>query len=85
MISRLLRFAIVVCAAAVALPARAIATAVDLFSDAFAFVDSSVLRSLFDEPTLALEGPRLGPIEPSLLQRQRHEAGLARLGSVRHI
>jgi hypothetical protein len=35
--------------------------------------------------TVAFGGPQGTDIDASLYQRNRHEAGLARLGSVRHI
>lgn len=46
--------------------------------------DPCPLADLFGRPTLALVGPPDCSIAPALAHEQRHEAGLARLGTVRH-
>lgn len=73
------------CVAAVsfiaAIPARAIAFVRDLF---VGLVDPRPFRALFETPQLALDGPAGRSISPALANDQKHEAGLARLGAVRH-
>lgn len=54
----------------------------------FNFTDGVIVRHIRDllrGPALAYDGPSDSAIEPSLMHRQRHEAGLSRLGTVRHI
>jgi len=78
-------FAALVVAAAsfiAALPARAIAFVRDLF---VGLTDPRPFRDLFETPALALDGPGDSrSISPWLAHDQKHEAGLARLGTVRH-
>lgn len=82
---RLSRFAILINLAAVAvtwlvtLPARAISYVVGFLPTL-----AEPVR-LVDEPAFALDSPAPRDIEPSLYHRNRHEAGLRRLGAVRHI
>jgi len=64
-----------------ALPARTVAFVRDLF---VGLVDARPFRDLFEAPRLALDGPAGHPIDAALYQRNRHEAGLAKLGAVRH-
>lgn len=65
---------------AVSLPVRAIefvASLVPLLTDPRPLGD-------FGQPALALNSPAPRDIDPSLYHENRHEAGLARLASVRH-
>lgn len=75
--------ALVVAAASfiAAIPARAIAFVRDLF---VGLTDARPFRDLFETPALALDGPAGRSISPWLAHDQKHEAGLARLGAVRH-
>jgi len=41
-------------------------------------------RLVASGPTFAFDGPADASIDPALAHDQRHEAGLARLGAVRH-
>lgn len=65
----------------IALPARAISWVLDSFPF---LADPRPLADLFGRPTLALAGPSDHSIDSALANDQRHEAGLARLGAVRH-
>jgi hypothetical protein len=47
-------------------------------------VDARPFRELFETPSIVLVGPSGSQIDRSLWHRNRHEAGLARLGAVRH-
>lgn len=82
------RFSIIVslCMAAVSwaliLPARAGRIACDFFASIW--TDPRPFLTLNDGPALAFQLPGGDQISPSLYQRNRHEAGIARLGSVRH-
>ena len=75
----------VLCVAAVgyiaAIPIRAIAFVRDLF---VGLTDVRPFRDLFEVPQLVLDGPAGRSISPALAHDQKHEAGLARLGAVRH-
>lgn len=65
-----------------AIPMAAIAFVRDVF---VGLTDARPFRDLFETPALALAGHDPGgSIAPALAQHQRHEAGLARLGAVRH-
>lgn len=81
----LIAVSLAVAGAIAAIPARAIAFAIDWVERALFAVDPRAIVDAIrgsEGPALALAG---GPsIEPSLATSQRHEAGLARLGSVRH-
>lgn len=77
--------AIALCVAAVsflaAIPAAVIGFVRDLF---VGLTDARPFRDLFETPQLALVGPAGRSISPWLAHDQKHEAGLARLGAVRH-
>lgn len=71
----------------IALPARALTFAVDLFDSVILAADPRAIADLFrldDTPAYALDGPGRY-VDPALLTDQKHEAGLARLGTVRHL
>lgn len=83
-IGALLALAIAAVSSLIVAPARAVIAFIDrslgyipLIAEAPRFRDAA--------PALALEGFGGFTLDPSLLQRQRHEAGLARLGAVRHV
>ena len=62
----------------------AAAFAVAFLDSVFAVAASPMeLRQLFGLPQLSTEGFG-GYIDPAMLNEQRHEAGMPRLGSVRH-
>lgn len=63
------------------LPARAVDWALARLPILF---DPRPLRDLVEGPDLLLHSPAGPEISPALYQRNRHEAGLARLGAVRH-
>jgi hypothetical protein len=65
----------------VAFPSRVVAFARDSFALLF---DPRPAFDRFETPALALDAPVPPSIASSLFNRNRHEAGLARLGSVRH-
>lgn len=71
---------------AVALPARAVEAAGRFILN---LTDGSIVRfiaDLFRSPALAAAGGApMVDIDPALATEQRHEAGLSRLGTVRHI
>jgi hypothetical protein len=52
---------------------------------AVSLIDPRPFLALFSAPRLELETPGVDQVDGSLWTRNRHEAGLARLGSVRHI
>lgn len=83
-----LRGLIIAACLAIAAPMAAFAERAVAFVDRlFAFDAVAAVRRLVGVPALAVEGfgGFRDQVEPSLLHRQRHEAGLARLGAVRHI
>jgi hypothetical protein len=66
---------------AIALPARAFAFVLEIFAPIF---DARPFQFLFAGVMPVLAAADGTPIEAALFQRNRHEAGLARLGAVRH-
>lgn len=64
-----------------AIPRHAIAFVRDLF---VGLTDARPFRELFETPPLVLVGPAGRSVSPALAHDQKHEAGLARLGAVRH-
>jgi hypothetical protein len=91
---RLSRFSLICSAILTALivwPARALDRArdfaVDLFGRFPVLVDTRAITDLFRlrGPALAYDGPPDLAIDPALANDQKHESGLARLGTVRHL
>lgn len=70
----------------VALPGRAVAFAVDLIDTFVLATDPARVADFLRarSPALAFAGPSDTTIDAALANDQRHEAGLSRLGTVRH-
>lgn len=79
----LISLALAVCSALVALPGRAIAFAYALVDRMFATDPRPMLAGFGTDAAIAPSGSWRS-IDPALANDQRHEAGLARLGAVRH-
>lgn len=84
------RFSLIACLTiacmAIAATARsAVAFARDFIKTILLAVDPRAVADLFrSDDQMAFNGPASTPIGSTLARDQRHEAGLARLGAVRH-
>lgn len=66
-----------------AIPDRLVSWTLDVLAYVFR-PEPFALDRLFGSPALVPAGPPGRSIDPALANLQRHEAGLARLGTVRH-
>lgn len=73
-------------AAIAALPGRALGFVRDVFDTVVLATNPTAVADLFrsNDSGTVFAGPAGSSIDPALANDQRHEAGLSRLGSVRH-
>lgn len=80
----LFAFALTCIAVLASVPGRIISFARDVFDTLVLIVDPTAVRNLFDQPSIAFDAAGGDQVSAALAHSQRHEAGLSRLGAVRH-